>query len=82
MRLRFGSLGPGSLVGNRAKKIGEPSGYSIFFALFPTKEPGPRLEIWGANFRGGLFCVIIFFFRGGWGGGRIVGILRYCKSVA
>ena len=63
------SLGPGSLVGNRAKKIGarsEPSGYwrmgegsvapsplpypfgslhsPIFFALYPTKEPGPRLD--------------------------------------
>ena len=56
------SLGPGSLVGNREKKIrerSEPSGYwtpsllparlvslanLIFFALFPTKEPGPRLD--------------------------------------
>ena len=62
------SLGPGSFVGNRAKNIGERSGYwrpgkgateppppplsyppgslrlpILFFAPFPTKEPGPRL---------------------------------------
>ena len=61
------SLRPGSLAGNRMKKIGqrrEPNGlparlasfadylfiylfiyYFFFFALFPTKEPGPRLNV-------------------------------------
>ena len=67
--MSIGSLGPGSLVGNRAKKIGErsePSGdwreeegdaaspsplptqlaslADFFFSLFPSNEPGPRLE--------------------------------------
>ena len=42
------SLGPGSLVGNRAKKNRRAKRVEqvvrvIFFAPFPTKEPGPRL---------------------------------------
>ena len=48
------SLGPGSLVGKRTKNIGERSnpsavpgegeGGTVLAALFPTKEPGPRLS--------------------------------------